>query len=283
MSSHSIPPATLYVRKTAAKQIPTLALTRTEHGVAWISYEPEKTKTVQSYDAVSIDSIPGADSKSNFQHVPRCVFKSDGTLDSNNREVLLVAGKSGSGKSTYLGQYAYKFLTMFPEGKCFIFMKDQTKPDYNVLIDQFPSRAEVIKDQELESLNPDDFANCLVLFDDIDTLPKKEKKRTKILQIQITLINAARSRKVYVGVSAHVIRKGDDESKSYLSEFTSVTVFPTNNTQFHQIKGLLTARMGIDEEYAKKLIENNKNTRWLTLFDYPTMVGLTPREVFLLK
>src|SRR5271165_337041 len=48
--------------------------------------------------------------------------------DPHNRQVIYVAGASGSGKSTYSSQYIYNYLELFPNNKVFVFSRLKIDP-----------------------------------------------------------------------------------------------------------------------------------------------------------
>lgn len=80
-------------------------------------------------------------------------------------------GSSGSGKSFLASLIVNEYQALFPENPVLLFSRCSEDPAF----DDFPNGKKIIRIDIDENIESNDFINlhdCLIIFDDIDTLPK---------------------------------------------------------------------------------------------------------------
>lgn len=140
-------------------------------------------------------------------------------LPSELSERVLVCAPSGLGKSTWAASYAKLWLQAHPDGDVWIFVRTKEDPafsgvDYN--------EVEVDKVQDLD-FDLKDFTNTLCIFDDMDNLPSKDKKKAIHLLIN-DLITNGRKLGIYTMYLSHTLMRGA-ETKIINNEANKVVIF----------------------------------------------------------
>lgn len=184
----------------------------------------------------------------------------------DEREVIYIAGKSGSGKSTYASQYIYNYLQCFPKNKVYVFsrlkMSDVLKAMgcIEIPINENLTDIDIHKDME----------DALCLFDDIDTIRDKNL-RDSVYAIQSDILETGRHRNIHIVITSHLINGNDKKkTRTVINEANKVTFFPRGGNQ-HGIKYFLQHYSG----FSKKQIESIMNipSRWITINqDYPSYI-----------
>lgn len=202
----------------------------------------------------------------------------------SNREVVYSAGKSGSGKTYYIKQYVVELL------------KERRKKNrhYGVYIfspfdedesldNDIPDLQRIKIDMDLvdDPINPKDFKDCCVIFDDIDSIKLKSKKETSEIKdsihtLLLQLLNIGRHYNVDVCVTNHLLYDGH-QTKAILNETHKIVFFPHSSSNM-SIKRLCEAYGGIEPEVIRKI--KKMKTRWCTIHsNYPIIVG-TQKKIF---
>jgi len=215
------------------------------------------------------------------------------------REILYVAGPSGSGKSSFLASYARFYKNKFPNNPVFLF---SAKPEDELLdkvgVNRIKLDAEFIKDPP----KCQEFKNSLVLFDDTENIgvgskisvevpdEKKGKKMKKVKDSEVRravsdvrdlLLETGRSSNITMGITAHNLTDYQ-KSRKILVEATSVTFFPEKSSTAG-IEYWMTKYGGFNREEREKILK--LRSRWVTCYtcgDLPPYV-LTQNECFLLQ
>lgn len=191
-------------------------------------------------------------------------FRQIPSIDS--RETLYIAGKSGSGKSTYAASYIKYYNKLFPDNIVYLIskvIKDDAFEEVKNLKRITPDLFEGNEDLDLDASQ---FENCLVVFDDIDQFIDKIKKPITLLRDQ--LLEVGRHNNVYVISTAHLLTNYK-QSRVLLNEAHSVTFFPQSG--FHNIQRYLKMYVGLSNEQISNI--KKSNSRWITVFQsYPTII-----------
>jgi len=131
--------------------------------VAALTDEPVAIRTV--YEAMKKEAESPADIKlpvgSSFEMVPN--------PDPKQREVLRIAGMSGSGKSYLARTYAENYRKLFPDRPVYLISELTHDETLDEMRGGPPMRISLEKLLE-EPLHVDEFEPCLIIFDDIDAL-----------------------------------------------------------------------------------------------------------------
>jgi hypothetical protein len=175
--------------------------------------------------------------------------------DPEKRSIVYVFGASGSGKSYFVKGYVQEWKKLHPKAPVYVFSRlekdeslDEIKPK-RVLIDD--SLAD-------ERITTDDFEpNSMVIFDDIDTLPKNQLDA--VYSIMNDILQVGRHRNIYCCITSHL---GSDYKKTrvILNEAHGICIFP-NGSSAKQITYVLETYAGLDKADIKKL--RKLPSRWV--------------------
>lgn len=183
--------------------------------------------------------------------------------DPTSRQFIYIAGPSGSGKSTYAAQYIFNYRELFPDNNIYVFSRlndDEIIDMLNVIrvpIDESLVEIDVTKD----------LMDCLVLFDDIDTIPDKMIKNL-VYAIQNDILEIGRHNNISVIVTSHLINGNDRKNcRTILNEAHSITFFPKSGNTYG-ISYLLKNYIGLNKNSIKDIL--SLSSRWITILKgYP--------------
>jgi hypothetical protein len=187
---------------------------------------------------------------SQFQLVP--------SPNPERREVFYIAGASGSGKSYIAKGIAECYKKLFPDRECYLISKlgeDSTldaldflkRINIQTFIDDYP---------ELE-----EFQDCLVIFDDYDTLTgNAEKVVGKLIDDLATM---GRHTNTTMLCLSHYLTNYK-KTRLLLNEATHIVVYPMA-TSFHALGYLLKTHIGMTKEDVRDL---KKMGRWVCVYKH---------------
>jgi hypothetical protein len=177
----------------------------------------------------------------------------------DTREVPYIAGPAGSGKSTYVCDYAQKFkkndwdiylFSRLDEDKSLDKLKPTRIKIDNALIDD---PIDVTKEMK---------NGALVIFDDVDTINDK-KQRDAVYKLINDILEIGRHVDVYCAVTNHLINPNDKKfGRTILNECSSITFFPKSGSVY-QIKYVLKNYFGFSNDQIRMILE--LPSRWITL------------------
>lgn len=184
------------------------------------------------------------------------------------REVHFVAGPSGSGKSTYTDKYVNQYLKLFPNRLVYVFSKfkkDVSCPYFDHKNVTVIPNSEIGEDYE--TLYPNSmFKNCLVVFDDVDSIAAEY--RLRIHSIMHRLLESGRHSNTSMVVTGHNIYNYK-ETQQLLNESTHCVFFPHSN--FYQVQNFLKRYIGMAAAQIRKI--KDLSSRWVCLRkNYPTTI-----------
>lgn len=209
--------------------------------------------------------------------VPVPDHKRKGKKIEPKRECLYISAPSGGGKSTYVAFYAMEYKKLFPRNKIYMFSRVNEDPsiDYYIKLKRI-----IINDNLVENpIEPAELKNSLVIFDDIDTIPDREQRKT-VSQIRKDLLQTGRHEDVYVASTSHQITNYL-ETRDLLTESRGVTFFPQSG-DVHHIEYFLKKYGGIrKQEEINKIL--GLPSRWITLYKSFPMYILHEQGVLLLN
>lgn len=174
----------------------------------------------------------------------------------DTRECLYVAGKSGSGKSTYTAAYARAYMTFFPKNRVILFSRVSEDPALDPLD---PIRVSLDDPEILQICTTEFLANSLCIFDDCDTLPKAQ--RARIDELKEDILQTGRHHAIYIVITSHNITDFH-KTRLVLNECTSITVFPKKGSH-DQIQHALHKYMGVPMPVIKKILR--LQSHWITV------------------
>jgi hypothetical protein len=207
------------------------------------------------HDAAKATSVDLPD-ESQFQLVP--------SPDPTKREVFYIAGASGSGKSYIAKGIAECYKKLFPDRECYLISKLAEDSTLDAL--KFLKRVNI---QSFIDDYPelDEFKDCLVIFDDYDTLTgNAEKVVGKLIDDLATM---GRHTNTTMLCLSHYLTNYK-KTRLLLTEATHLVVYP-QSTSFHALRYLLKNQIGIDEDDLKRY--RKFGSRWLCFIKgFPTMM-----------
>lgn len=206
-----------------------------------------------------------------FQQIPMNITKE------NDRDVIYVAGASGSGKSYYIKKYVECYMKQYPKRPLYLFsyLEQDTTLDKIKKI----KRIDIFNKEFLETeVKSKDFKNSMVIMDDIEGIPYKAIKN-KVMCLINQIISLGRHDNVTLIYACHSVTNGHD-TKVILNESNSLTIF-VKTLGNAKLKYLLEDYYGFDKEQVEKLRKVSVDSRATTIFrTYPKIV-LTERDIYL--
>lgn len=182
------------------------------------------------------------------------------------RQCLYTSGPSGAGKSTHTSSYAQQWRALFPDNPIYLF---SSVAEDKALDKLHPIRIALDPSILENKLQPADFKNSLVIFDDIDVITDK-KVKDEVFRIQDQLLQTGRHTNTYVISTSHTL-VNYNKTKIILGEAHQITVFPNGTKLNESFKRFLEKHCSFDKKCIAK-IEGLK-TRWITVNkSYPQYV-----------
>ena len=178
----------------------------------------------------------------------------------DQRDVLVISGASGSGKSWVAKSFAEEYKNMWPPRKVYVvsaLKRDKT-------LDSLPGLLRI----NIETLVSDPFErgeelrgfkNALVIFDDCEALDTASKRA--VMQLQDALLTMGRHSNTSVIVCNHLSTRGK-ETRQMLNEATRFVIFPSG-MGYHQLRYLLTHHVGIEPKDLPDI--KSIHSRWVCL------------------
>lgn len=218
------------------------------HPSSSLTGESDAVKTV--YEKMIKDSVSDKtielDDEGIFELLPSC--------DPSRREVWYIAGQSGSGKSWIAKNLAFYYKKLFPERN--VYLVSKLKEDATLDALKFLKRINI---QSFVDDYPDleEFKDCMVIFDDYDTLTgDTEKVITKIVD---DLAIMGRHTNTTMLCLSHYLTNYK-KTRLLLNEATHIVVYPLS-TSYHALRYLVKNYVGVDEDDLKR--QRKLGSRWL--------------------
>ena len=174
------------------------------------------------------------------------------TSDPKKREIFYICGASGSGKSYIATEIAQSYKKLFPGREVYLVSKlnedptiDKCKPkrlNVQTLVEDYPSI--------------DEFEDCMVIFDDIDTFDGPELKSIHQL-IDDIAITGRHTNTSMMFLTHHITNY--KKTRLVLNEASHYIVYP-QSTSYHALSYLLKTYVGMEKEDVKEL---RKLGRWV--------------------
>lgn len=176
---------------------------------------------------------------------------------------LNLFGPPGCGKSTFLAKYFIEYNKMYPDRTIYMFSSKLTDEAFNDV-----DNLEYIELDELYNSGPltqDDFKNCLVVFDDVNSIPDKKLKDI-IHKTREQLLTVGRSNNIDICCTHHK-GKASTDSMMAIETGTHHIIFPRSNRA--QNIGYLKDKLQLDKKIIEELM--NQKTRYIVISSvYPT-------------
>lgn len=190
------------------------------------------------------------------------------------RQVLMIVGQSGSGKSYYLNQYMNNYKKAY-NGKRPIYFFSNVDEDKSIN-EKIVKRIALNDTWIDEPLSLDDVKGSLCAFDDIEMIKDKNIKQEVFKFINEILTTGRHTNTSCALIVHYANNKG--YLRDFLNECHTFTYFPRSANR--GTKYLLENYIGVDSKEISKI--KKLNSRWATVYkNYPNCV-LTEKNLFML-
>jgi hypothetical protein len=191
----------------------------------------------------------------------------------SERDILYIAGPSGSGKSFYTKLYLQNYMKQFPNNS--IYMLSKLNDDKS--LDGIPLKRIMIDNRVIsEPFTVEDFKDSCLILDDIDALKEKNLKQA-LYALKTEILETGRHFNVSLILTSHLACKGN-ETKSILNESHSITIFLKSGMP---VQHLLKNYMGMELKQIKRLYD--LPSRWITIFRGYPMIVLSEKSILFLS
>ena len=181
------------------------------------------------------------------------------------RQVFMVAGMSGSGKSTYTAGLCRTYKKQYPDNKIILFSNKPSDPVFDRL--EYIERVLIDEDLLDDPITLNELEDCLVVFDDVEYNSVKEidKELDRIRDLILQQGRSYRCSFIYISHQCNNYK----QTRTILNECNSITIFPAMTTRY-SLKYLLEKYYGFDRHQITKLVK--LPSRWVCIFKAPPLV-----------
>lgn len=179
------------------------------------------------------------------------------------REVVYIAGPSGSGKSILAKNYAKQYQTLYPKHDVFIFSKVRDDESLQGIKD--PLYIDIDDSLVTAPINVmEECKDCLIIFDDIDTVSIKDQSLA-LTAIMMDVLECGRHNNISCIITSHLINGLDRKrTRTILNECHRVVIFP-RATSAYSINYFLKNYIGILNKKTYEKIQELPS-RWVAIF-----------------
>jgi ribosomal protein L15 len=216
-------------------------------------------------DEIDLRNLAGG-SSSSFQVLP----------SQNERDVLYVCGKSGSGKSYHIKNYCMEYHKEHPKNPIWLIspkQEDVSFKEIKKIMTQLRLDDEFINTE----IGLDDLANSMIIFDDAEGLGDK-KLREKVFKLLNLCMTCGRSYKISVAVISHCPTNAK-ETRIMLLENSHCSFFPSFLSD-HSLNYLCKNYLGLGKAHINKILKTND--RSCCVLNNPRVV-ITDKVAFAVK
>jgi len=188
------------------------------------------------------------------------------------RSIVYAAGRSGSGKSYFCANWLKEYKKLYPDNEIYVFSlidEDEKIDDIGV------HRIKIDSDLVNRPLEITDFADSVVLFDDIDVIDNK-KLHEAVYAIMNKILELGRHYHISTIITNHLLTNGKD-TRRILNESQFICIFPASGS-FGGISYMLKKYMGFDVSEIKRI--KNTKSRWIYIRNVAPMCVLSSNDAY---
>jgi hypothetical protein len=195
------------------------------------------------------------------------------TNTKSERDILYIAGPSGSGKSYFTRLYLLNYYKQYPKRPILMFSKLTTDKS----LDGIPMKRVMIDERLLtDPFDSSDFYDSAVIMDDIDTIKDKLIKEA-LLNLKDQILETGRHNNISLILTTHLATKGQ-ETRSALNEAHQIVFFMSSGANYTY---LLTNYLGLDTKQIKVL--KGMKSRWISILRGYPQILYTEKKVMFMK
>lgn len=188
------------------------------------------------------------------------------------RNIVFVAGRSGSGKSHFCSQWLREYKKLYPDNPIYVFsLVDSDDKIDDIGVNRIKIESSLITDP----LKIEEFEESCLLFDDIDVIDDK-KLREAVYGIMNKGLEIGRHYKVSMMITNHLLTNGRD-TRRILNEAQFITIFPASGS-FGGIAYMLKKYMGFDTHEIKRV--KTARSRWVYIRNTAPMCIVTQVDAY---
>ena len=181
------------------------------------------------------------------------------------RSVFMIAGMSGSGKSTYTAALCKTYHQQYPKNRIVLFSNKKEDPVFDRLsyIDRILINDELLNDP----ITLNELKNTLILYDDVECNPSKEIAK-ELIRVSDLILQQGRSFRcsfVYISHQSNNYKA----TRNILNECHHVVVFPAMTTRY-SLNYLFGKYFGFSKEVISKICK--LPSRWVQITKSPPCV-----------
>ena len=169
-----------------------------------------------------------------------------------DRTTMYVTGSAGSGKSYFVAEYCKEYHKTYPTNEIYLISENDEDPAFDSL--SYVKRI-IIDDLHTDPLDWKEFKDCLIVFDDIDSVAGKLGKTINLMRDKVL----KNSRKFHVSVISTAHNSTGLDLKSVLNESQIIIFFLSNYNR--NLKYLLENYLGMSRKGIEKL-RKLTDSRW---------------------
>ena len=181
------------------------------------------------------------------------------------RQVFMVSGMSGSGKSTYTASLCRTYKKQFPDNSIILFSNKPSDPVFDRL--DYVQRIVINEDLLEDPITLNEMENSLIVFDDVEYSSNKEIDN-ELNRIRDLILQQGRSYHcsfVYITHQANNYK----QTRTILNECNSITIFPSMTTRY-SLNYLLSRYFGFCKDQITKICR--LPSRWVTIYKSPPLI-----------
>ena len=177
------------------------------------------------------------------------------------RDIVSYFGPSGVGKSYSINQFVINYKKLYPKNYVYLFSRKENDTSFSkdIKFDRVKIDYSLVK----VPIKYEEFADSLVVFDDIDGLEQttKEQKliKAEVHNLKNQILELGRSLNITCLISSHISTKGH-ETKTLINESHLTFIYPSSGSPYQR---LLSYYYGFNNKQIEKV--KAFNSRWVCI------------------
>ena len=187
---------------------------------------------------------------------------------------------AGAGKSTVIADILKSYKQMFPDNNIFMYSgkPESDEKAFKDLDIEYVDLAD-LKAMPIPAHDQTDYENCVVIFDDVNSIPDKILLE-KVVKTRDTLLTVGRSRQITVLSTAH---KALESRLSNRVITTATKVIMFKKTIASENEKFMSKKLGMSKAHVERILDLLEDNSWVCLSTNNPLYYITSKEIGLLK